>query len=80
MTVLSCRASHMKNWSRIVTSAKPNQVTVDMDRARGQGYATPQTAERAARRGLRWLRNPRNLRLRPPYHIARKLQLVKVTK
>lgn len=70
----------------------PVTVQVNVEAAKAQRYSIveslnertgdriPSTAERAAKRGLRWLKNPKNLRKRPPYHIARKLQLIKVTK
>ena len=67
------------NVEIVVATAKAQGYSI-VESVGKNGERIPSTAERAARRGLRWVKQPRNLRRRPPSHIARKLQLIKVTK
>lgn len=79
----------MKNWGHIV-SAKRKTINLSLDVAAAKrlgfsilqqgGHMAP--AERAARRGLRWLRSSqrRSDKDRPPSHIARNLRMIKVAK
>lgn len=53
-------------------------VTVNVAEARRQGYTRAEDANRACARALRWLRRRRNLRAKPPRHIADKINLLQV--